>query len=106
MHARVSYLRLPLTAPSYTFWRTLCRSVLSVRLHTRELLRWEGIRLQANPPVCNCCWREVTRQNLGCATVVGEAPHPGRFEFIECTMCTPVRDRSPEVTLFWARHQR
>jgi hypothetical protein len=65
-----------------------------------------GIRFQANPPVCNHCWREITRQNFGCATVVGKAPHPGRFEFIECTACTPVRDPSPEVTLFWARHQR
>jgi hypothetical protein len=64
------------------------------------------IRLQANPPVCNRCWREITRQNFGCATVVGEAPHPGRFEFIECTACTPGRDPSPGVTLFWARHQR
>src|SRR5205823_983086 len=26
-----------------------------------------GIRLQANPPVCNRCWREITRQNFGCA---------------------------------------
>jgi hypothetical protein len=65
-----------------------------------------GIRLQANPPVCNRCWREITRQNFGCATVVGEAPHLGRFEFIECTTCTPVRDPSPGVTLFWVRHQR
>jgi hypothetical protein len=64
-----------------------------------------GIRFQANPPVCNRCWREITRQNFGCATVVGEAPHLGRFEFIECTTCTPVRDPSPGVTLFWARHQ-
>ena len=64
-----------------------------------------GIRFQANPPVCNRCWREITRQNFGCVTVVGEAPHPGRFEFIECTTCTPVRDPSPGVTLFWARHQ-
>src|SRR4051812_2934885 len=24
-----------------------------------------GIRLQANPPVCNHCWQEITRQNFG-----------------------------------------
>jgi hypothetical protein len=65
-----------------------------------------GIRVQANPPVCNRCWREITPHNFGCATVVGEAPYPGRFEFIECTMCTPVRDRGAAVTLFWAQHQR
>jgi hypothetical protein len=65
-----------------------------------------GIRVQANPPVCNRCWREITRQNFGCVTVVGDVPFPGRFEFIECTACTAVRDCGPEVTLFWARHQR
>ena len=64
-----------------------------------------GIRFQANPPVCNRCWREITRQNFGRVTVVGEAPFPGRFEFIECTECTALRDRGLEVTLFWARHQ-
>jgi len=64
------------------------------------------IRFQANPPICNRCWREITRQNFGQASVVGDAPHPGRFEFIECTACTTVRDRRPGVTLFWARHQR
>ena len=65
-----------------------------------------GIRLRANPPVCNRCWREITRQHFGCATVVGAAPHPGHFEFIECIACTPVRDPRPGVTLFWTRHQR
>ena len=65
-----------------------------------------GIWFQSNPPVCNRCWREITRQNFGCVTVVGDVPFPGRFEFIECTACTAVRDRDPEVTLFWARHQR
>jgi hypothetical protein len=65
-----------------------------------------GIRLQANPPVCNHCWREITQQNFGCATVVGEEPHPGRFEFIECTACAPVRGPRRGVTLFWAQHER
>jgi hypothetical protein len=64
-----------------------------------------GIRCQNNPPVCNRCWREITRQNFGCVTVVGEVPFPGRFEFIECTECTAVRACGPEVTLFWAQHQ-
>jgi len=45
-----------------------------------------GIRFQANPPVCNRCWREITPRNFGCASVVGEAPLPSRFEFIECTV--------------------
>jgi len=65
-----------------------------------------GIRFQANPPVCNRCWREITPRNFGCASVVGEAPLPSRFEFIECTACTTVRDRGPGVTMFWARHPR
>jgi len=65
-----------------------------------------GIRFQANPPVCNRCWHEITPHNFGQASVVGQAPSPGRFEFIECTACTTVRDRGPGVTMFWARHQR
>ncbi len=65
-----------------------------------------GIRLQANPPVCNHCWHEITPQNFGRASVVGQAPSPGRFEFIECTACTVVHARDPERTLFWVQHQR
>jgi hypothetical protein len=65
-----------------------------------------GIRLQANPPVCNRCWHEITPQNFGRASVVGQAPSPSRFEFIECTGCTTVRARAPETTLFWVQHQR
>lgn len=64
-----------------------------------------GIRLQANPPVCNRCWQEITRQNFGRVSVVGQAPFPGRFEFIECTACTTVPARVPERTLFWGQHQ-
>jgi hypothetical protein len=65
-----------------------------------------GIRLQANPPVCNCCWHEITPQNFGRASVVGQAPFPGRFEFIECTACTSARARHPERTRFWGQHHR
>jgi hypothetical protein len=60
-----------------------------------------GTRLQVNPPVCNRCWRQITPQNFGRASVVGVAPSPSRFEFIECTACTTVRARAPETTLFW-----
>ena len=65
-----------------------------------------GIRLQANPPVCNRCWDEMPPQNLGQASVVGSAHSSSRFACIECTACTTVRDRGPGVTLFWALHQR
>jgi len=64
----------------------------------------EGIRLQANPPVCNRCWHEITPQNLGQVSVVGSTPSPSRFEFIECTACTTVRARDAETTLFWMQH--
>jgi hypothetical protein len=64
-----------------------------------------GIRLQANPPVCNRCWQTITRQNLACTSVVGAAHTVGRFEFIECTTCTTVRDDGSSVTCFWTRHQ-
>jgi hypothetical protein len=65
-----------------------------------------GIRLQANPPVCNRCWYEITPQNFGQASVVGSAHFSSRFEFIECTVCTTVRAGEPEQTRFWAQHQR
>ena len=65
-----------------------------------------GIRLQANPPVCNRCWYEITPQNFGQASVVGSAHFSSRFEFIECTVCTTVRAGEPEQTRFWAHHQR
>jgi hypothetical protein len=65
-----------------------------------------GIRLQADPPVCNRCWHEITPQNFGQVSVVGYAPSPSRFEFIECTACTTVRVRDAETTLFWMQHQR
>jgi hypothetical protein len=68
--------------------------------------RMEGIRLQGDPPVCNRCWHEITPQNFGQVSVVGSAPSPSRFEFIECTACTPVRARDAETTLFWRQHHR
>ncbi len=65
-----------------------------------------GIRLQANPPVCNRCWYEMTPQNLGQPPVVGSAPASSRFACIEWTACTTVRAHDPERTLFWVQHQR
>ena len=65
-----------------------------------------GVRLQANPPVCNRCWYEITPPNFGQASVVGYAHAASRFEFIECTACTTVRACEPEQTLFWRQHQR
>jgi hypothetical protein len=65
-----------------------------------------GTRLQADPPVCNRCWHEITPQNFGRVSVVGQAAFPGCFEFIECTACTTVRPRDPEQRLFWGQHQR
>jgi hypothetical protein len=66
----------------------------------------DDIRLQANPPVCNRCWYEITPQNFGRVSVVGHAPSLSRFEYIECTACTTVRAHDPETTLFWVQHQR
>jgi hypothetical protein len=65
-----------------------------------------GIRLQANPPVCNRCWYEMTPQNLGQASVVGSAHASSRFACIECTACTTGRAREPEQTLLRGQHQR
>jgi hypothetical protein len=63
-----------------------------------------GIRLQVDPPVCNRCWHEITPHNFGRASVVGQAPSPGRFEFIECTACTTARAHDAERTRFWGLH--
>jgi len=57
-----------------------------------------GIRLQANPPVCNRCWQEMTPQNCGRASVVGQVPSPCRCEFLECHACTTMRAHAPERT--------
>ena len=65
-----------------------------------------GVRLQADPPVCNRCWYEITPQNFGQASVVGYAYSSSRFEFIECTACTTVRAYAPAQTRFWGRRQR
>ena len=64
-----------------------------------------GIRLQANPPVCNRCWHEITPQNFGQASIVGYAHFSSRFEFIECIACTTVRAGDPEQTHFWGQHR-
>ena len=65
-----------------------------------------SIRLQANPPVCNRCWHEITPQNFGQASVVGSVHSASCFEFIECTACTTVCAREREQTVFWGQHQR
>ena len=65
-----------------------------------------GIRLQANPSVCNRCWYEIILQNLGQASVVGSAHPSRRFACIEWTACTAVRAREPEQTLLRGQHQR
>src|SRR5215468_9290215 len=92
----------------------LCRSCLHLLENTMPISRvgeiayrpappTGGTRLQADPPVCNRCWHVITPQNFGQVSVVGQAPVPGRFEFIECTACTPVRACHPDTTRFWGQ---
>ena len=63
-----------------------------------------GIQFQANPPMCNRCWQEITRQNVGRTSVVHNAYTHGRFEFIECTACTAACVGTALLTQFWTQH--
>lgn len=66
----------------------------------------DAMQCQVDPPVCNLCWQEITRQNLGWVSVVQNTHTRGRFECIECTTCTATRAGGSSITVFWARHTR
>jgi hypothetical protein len=66
----------------------------------------EGTRYQVDPPYCNLCEQEITRQNFGQAYLTTEGRIPvGNFEFIECTACTLVRDSGEALLTFLQRHK-
>jgi hypothetical protein len=71
-----------------------------------------GIRYQNNPPVCNLCKQEITRENVGWMYLEG-GRHPRRrvqdkveckIEFIECRGCTMLRAGGPLFRHFLKRH--
>ena len=71
----------------------------------RPAPRTGGVRFQANPPVCNRCEREITRQNFGWASLRRDRQTPGHCEVIECAGCTARRQGGIPLTLFLARHK-
>ena len=61
------------------------------RLRYRTYLAPGGVRYQAEPPVCNACGHEITRQNFGWASLISEGDPPEQVEWIACRACTPLR---------------
>jgi hypothetical protein len=65
-----------------------------------------GIHCQNNPPVCNLCKQEMTRENFGWMYFEGEGRGRtrGKFEFIACRGCTRMRAGGTPLRLFVQRH--
>ena len=68
-----------------------------------------NVRFQAHPPVCNICGQPITRDNFGYAYLESEEDtkrkRVERFERIECTSCTPIRENGDALRAFLLRHQ-
>jgi hypothetical protein len=61
------------------------------------------VRYQADPPVCNLCKQEITRENVGWMYL---ERHPrGPFEVIECRGCTMRRASGTPLQLFLTHHR-
>jgi len=66
----------------------------------------EGTRYQADPPMCNLCGQDITRENFGWAYLTTEGRVPTeKFEFIECTACTLIRESGDALLTFLKRHK-
>ncbi len=63
-----------------------------------------GIRYQADPPVCNICKQEITRNNFGWTYLESEGGTRTRSEFIACRGCTMMRAGGTPLLLFLERH--
>jgi len=74
------------------------------RLHYRHYLAPGGVRYQAEPPVCNSCGHEITRQNFGWASLISEVDSPEQVEWIACRACTTIRQIGPPLRHFLALH--
>jgi hypothetical protein len=60
------------------------------------------IRYQIDPPVCNLCKQEITRENIGWMFL---ERHPrGPLEYIECQGCTMMRAGGEHLRLFLKHH--
>jgi hypothetical protein len=63
-----------------------------------------GTRFQADPPVCNLCKQEITRENIGRSYRLMDERTRGKFEVIECTRCTAIREGGTPLRVFLQRH--
>jgi hypothetical protein len=70
----------------------------------RTYLAPGGVRYQAEPPVCNDCGHEITRQNFGWACLTSAADAREQVEWIACTACTNIRQVGPPLRHFIALH--
>jgi hypothetical protein len=61
------------------------------------------VRYQADPPVCNLCKQEITRENVGWM-YLERHPH-GPLEVIECRGCTMRRASGTPLQLFLTHHR-
>ena len=81
---------------------------LTVKARYKKARPPEYVRFQANPPVCNICGQEITRQNFGYAYIEVEEhkkiKQVEQCERIECTACTLVRESGEALLAFLTRH--
>jgi hypothetical protein len=70
----------------------------------RDALESGGTRFQADPPVCSLCKREITRETIGRSYSLREERTRRRYEVIECTRCTGMRDGGTPLQVFLHRH--
>ena len=70
----------------------------------RDALDPGGVRFQADPPVCTSCKQEITRETIGRAYWLREERSRKRYEVIECTRCTGMRDGGTPLQVFLQRH--
>jgi hypothetical protein len=70
----------------------------------RQYLAPDGVRYQAEPPVCNHCGREITRHNFGWACLTQDAARREPVEWIACKACTTLRHIGIPLRRFLALH--
>ena len=76
----------------------------SGKIEYKAAARIGEVRFQTDPPVCNVCQQEITRQNFGFTCVENNYRTLQRFEFVACTACTPMRETGEPLTRFLEQH--
>ena len=62
------------------------------------------IRYQVDPPVCNLCKQDITRENFAWMYLESRGRTRGKVEFIECKGCTMMRASGTPLQLFLQHH--